>query len=67
MNFKEFSEIIQSLKDSKIFNTHFIEYIENNYPVHSITLELVFEKFHEILNDVKEIYKDSNVLEILKK
>lgn len=58
-NLNEFSEIIQSLKDSKIFNTHFIEYVENNYPGTSITLDMVFEKFHEILNDIKEIHIDS--------
>lgn len=48
-NLKESSEIIQSLSESKIFNSNFIKYVEFNYPNLMITLGQVFEKFNDIL------------------
>jgi len=60
-NLKDSSEIMQSLSESKIFNTNFTEYVENNYPDITITLDLVFEKFDEILKDLNELYKDRNL------
>lgn len=59
-NLNDFSEIIQSLLESKIFNAHFTEYIEDNYPDTAITLDLVFEKFFEILKNINEIYKNKD-------
>lgn len=56
-NLKEFSEIIQTLSNSKIFNTHFSAYIEDNYTDTNITLEQVFEMFDKILKDVNKSIK----------
>lgn len=51
-NLKESSEIIQSLSESKIFNSNFTKYVELNYPNLMITLDQVFEKFNDILGNL---------------
>lgn len=51
-NLKESSEIIQSLSESKIFNSNFTKYVEFNYPNMTITLDQVFEKFNDIVRDL---------------
>lgn len=60
-NIDDFDEIIELLEESQIFNKHFNNYKEKQYPHMNITLKEIFEKFR-LINKMIKTYRKTEVL-----
>lgn len=60
-NIDDFDEIIELLEESQIFNKHFNNYKEKQYPHMNITLKEIFEKFN-LINKMIKTYRKTEVL-----
>lgn len=55
-NLKEFDDIVEILETSYIFNKHFQNYKEKQYPYMNVTLKEIFEKF-KLINQMIIVYQ----------